>query len=258
MAGSLAFTESELTISAGSITPTRTHHSVDTAGDSSTDDLDTMSTASVSDGAIVILHAENAGRTVVVKHGTGNLNLFAGSDLSLDDLTKSIVFQRRGATWYELAPRSRNTVVQQVYVEDGAVATGTTGIPFDDTIPQNTEGDEYMTLAITPSSTTNILKVDVVAHSAFSVAGGQAITAALFQDSTAGALAASVIHQNTSDNIVSHAFTHRFAAGATSETTLKVRIGGPQAGTLTFNGTASTRQMGGAMVSSITITEIAA
>ena len=36
-------------------------------------------------------------------------------------------------------------VVQTVHTQDGEVATGTTNLPFDDTIPQNTEGDEYMT-----------------------------------------------------------------------------------------------------------------
>lgn len=104
MAGSLAFTSSELTIAAGTITPTRSRHTVDTQSDASTDDLDTMSTVSVSDGAIVTLVAENGGRTVVVKHeagGAGQFHLRDGVDFSLDDIEKSLILQRRGIDWYE-------------------------------------------------------------------------------------------------------------------------------------------------------------
>ncbi len=52
-------------------------------------------------------------------------------------------------------------LVQVVNTETGAVATGTTVMPADNTIPQNTEGDEYMTLAITPTNTNNKLLIEV-------------------------------------------------------------------------------------------------
>ena len=55
---------------------------------------------------------------------------------------------------------TKQQVVQVVNVKDGEVATGTTQIAADDTIPQNTEGDEYMTLSITPKSTSNILLIE--------------------------------------------------------------------------------------------------
>ena len=50
-------------------------------------------------------------------------------------------------------------LVQVVNTETGAVATGTTNAVADNTIPQNTEGDEYMTLAITPTNTNNKLLI---------------------------------------------------------------------------------------------------
>jgi hypothetical protein len=53
-------------------------------------------------------------------------------------------------------------VVQVVNAVTGSVSTGTTIIPADDTIPQITEGNEYMTLAVTPLSATNKLRIDVV------------------------------------------------------------------------------------------------
>ena len=76
----------ELTIAAGVITVTQTYHTVDTQADGASDDLDTI--AGVSEGQIVILAAEHTDRTVVLKHGTGNLVL--GVDISLDDTNKHV------------------------------------------------------------------------------------------------------------------------------------------------------------------------
>ncbi len=79
--------------------------------------------------------------------------------------------------------------VQVVSVGSSAVATGTTTIPVDDTIPQITEGNEFMTLAITPRSATNRLLIRVVFHLSHGSVSTANLVAALFQDSTANALA---------------------------------------------------------------------
>ncbi len=145
------------------------------------------------------------------------------------------------------------TCVQRVSTETGAVATGSTTIPRDDTIPQNSEGDQYMSLAITPKASANILVIDVVFIGSVS-GGGSSFYAALFQDSTANALAASGTNyaNQVTINIVS--FRHIMTAGTTSSTTFKVRAGGT-AGTLTFNGESGSRIFGGVLASSIMITE---
>ena len=147
-------------------------------------------------------------------------------------------------------------VVQVVNVMDGAVATGTTIMPVDDTIPQNTEGVELMTLAITPTNASNKLRIDVVAHINHTDTANHWRGTALFQDSTANALAAQAVSAQSSFRSVMN-FTHYMTAGTTSATTFKVRAGGVNAGTLTFNGHAGSRHFGGVMASSITITEIA-
>ncbi len=146
-------------------------------------------------------------------------------------------------------------VVQVVNTQTGAVATGTITIPHDDTIPQKTEGDEYMTLAVTPASASNELRIDVVVFYSHTQ-GSRRVTAALFQDATANALAAGIKNfapSNTMDNIK---FTHYMAAGTTSSTTFKVRVGSESSGTTTFNGEIGARLLGGVIASSITITEI--
>jgi len=153
-------------------------------------------------------------------------------------------------------PTLQGQVLQVVNYQTGAVATGTTTIPADDTIPQITEGNEYMTLAITPKSATSVLIVSVVFFGAGSVAGQQNISVALFQDATANALA-SVYTQTANTNAATTIpLTHKMTSGTTSATTFRVRAGLGAAGTTTFNGFASGRAFGGVAASSITITEV--
>lgn len=148
------------------------------------------------------------------------------------------------------------TIVQVVNVQSGALVTGTTILPFDDTIPQNTEGVEVMTLAITPTNASNKLKIEVVTHNTHSIGSPHHEGVALFQDSIAGALATGK-QSGGSGFGMEYSFNHYMAAGTTSATTFKVRIGSSGAGTMTFNGSDGARQYGGVMASSITITEIA-
>ncbi len=148
-------------------------------------------------------------------------------------------------------------VVQVVNTQTGAVATGSTYIPDDDTIPQSGEGDQYMTLAITPTSSSNILKIDVVFHGGCS----QALrwtTVALFQDSGASAIAAGREYNETGTAFNAVSFTHYMTAGTTSSTTFKVRAGCDinGASSMTFNGQGGSRKLGGVLASSITITEL--
>lgn len=184
--------------------------------------------------------------------GASSDYLLIASDVSDSNTTKKAL-----ASDFTFTPSSSNalagSVVQVVNTQTGALATGTTTIPSDDSIPQNTEGDEYMTRTITPTSATNKLKIDVVFNYETSSADSHCV--ALFQDSTADAIAAAQDFQGTNEEgCVS--FTHFMTAGTTSATTFKVRSGNAGAGTTTFNGEASARRFGGVMASSITITEI--
>jgi hypothetical protein len=148
-------------------------------------------------------------------------------------------------------------VSQIVNSSTGAVATGTTLIPSDDTIPQITEGDQYMTLAVTPRSATSKLVIEVVVQVASSAAGGR-MSAALFQDATANALAVSTQGFVDANKPMMLSFTHYMTSGTTSATTFRVRVGASVAGTTTFNGASGARLYGGVSSSSITITEVAA
>ena len=150
---------------------------------------------------------------------------------------------------------SLGKVVQVVNTQTGAVATGTTIVPFDDTIPQNSEGDEYLSVAITPTNASNILQFCVVLHAGHSTTNvGEVV--ALFQDSTAGALASTLSFINRSTDTQNLSLAYRMTAGTTSSTTFKIRAGGGGAGTTTLNGRGGTRAHGGVLTSSLTIWEI--
>lgn len=88
----------ELTIATGAITKTQSYHTIDTEGDASTDDLDTIS--GMSDGDIICVRAEHADRTVILKNGTGNLIL--GGDIHLDNVGKYVALISDGTNLYLL------------------------------------------------------------------------------------------------------------------------------------------------------------
>lgn len=151
-------------------------------------------------------------------------------------------------------------LVQVAMNQTGAVATGTTAIPADDTIPQITEGDQYMTQAITPTSAANLLEIEaVIARFSTSSGGTNNMGCALFQDATANALAATAADASaTAISISLPPIKHKMVAGTASSTTFKVRAGGSVGATTTFNGGAGARVYGGVLASSIYVREFMA
>lgn len=145
--------------------------------------------------------------------------------------------------------------VQIVYYQDSAVATGSTVSVADNSIPLQTEGTQFMAASITPQNVNNRLRIDVVFNGGESTNTGDGFVIALHQDSTANAIAAiNPLEDADTASVQSNAFTHWMTAGTVSKTTFKVRAG-TATGETTFNGINGTRQMGGVMASSITITE---
>lgn len=155
-------------------------------------------------------------------------------------------------------PRVTNGVaIQVVHANYITSTTGTTTIPYDDTIPQITEGDEYMSLTITPRSSTNnlIVECDWIGSNSASTTD---MIAAIFRDSTANALAAGAQRSYVSTGRVAVHLKVSVSAGSVAATTFRVRAGASDAGTTTFNGASGARRFGGISSSSITVTEVRA
>lgn len=144
-------------------------------------------------------------------------------------------------------------VVQSVYNGYNGVDTTTSVIPQDNTIPQNTEGKEFMSVTITPTNAANSLEVSFSLLGSISVAG--AIVAALFRDSGADALAVTTAYNNTATAMFTLNMKIRVSAGSTSATTFKVRAGPNTASTMTFNGQSGGSVWSTVIKSSITVVE---
>lgn len=146
--------------------------------------------------------------------------------------------------------------VQMAVSTTGAVATGVTTIPEDDTIPQSAEGDQYMSQAITPTSAANVLLVSAQGH--FRNTAANFFNMSLFQDANANALATTYSGSVGSNDIEASRIELPVLAGITVPTTFKIRGGKTTAGTTTFNGTVGARLFGGVFNSYLKIEEIMA
>lgn len=159
-----------------------------------------------------------------------------------------------GTGAWSVPPR---TVIGRAYTEYTSASSLSTTMPIDDTIPQNTEGDEIITLAYTAASATNRLR--------FTFSGCMVPSSnvnsgcALFWDSVAGALFATLGAPafTASQGAINVKWTWEFVPGDTSSHTYKIRVGA-NSGTLKMNSTttAAGRVFGGVAATSLTIEEI--
>jgi hypothetical protein len=88
----------ELTIASGIITVVQSFNKVDTQSDAASDDLDTINGGV--EGDMIFLVAAHTDRTVVLKHGTGNIVANAGTDFSLDSTSLIAVLIFDGTNWH--------------------------------------------------------------------------------------------------------------------------------------------------------------
>jgi len=212
--------------------------------------------------AITSITIKTAG-TVVTLQFDGAASMVDGGNLKLNGdfqgaAESQITLISDGTNWFEVSRKpDAGKIIQVVNVMDGAVATSSGSvIPYDDTIPQITEGYEFMTLAITPTSATNKLLITVTIN-LIPESSSNGVIVALFQDATAGALAVQndALDEVRCNKVVT--FSHYMTAGTTSATTFRVRGSADISGNVTFNGyIGGVRKFGGVMASSITITEI--
>lgn len=241
---------------------------------------DPPTVASGPDPLTLFLNTES---TAVLRYwdGAAFQDVPASSDIQalLDGIstTQGVILYYNGTNWVALSPGSSGEflqtqgaganpqwaaasggsgkIAQVVSANFTSSTTGTTQIPGDDTIPQNTEGDEYMTLAITPTNAASTLVIQANLLGA-SGTTSRYLSVALFQDSTANALAATTAIISTANGTVAVPLTYTMTAGTTSATTFKVRAGLNSTGTVTFNGVAGTRLFGAITKSSMIITEV--
>lgn len=226
--------------------------------------------AGSSSGSTTVQATSTASGTVTLPNG-GTLATLAGTEALTNKTLASPVIAGgsvdANTTGVTAAQRSNNTsIATNAYVDRVAVqqvVTTQTGsysinaglIPLDNTIPQNTEGTELMTVSITPKSATSILEITVHVVGASETSSDFA-TVALFRDSAANALACCPAFVTGFPATFSLRF--QVVSGSTSATTFKVRAG-CNSYRFHFNGANGYGAvLGGTCASSITVKEIGA
>lgn len=198
-----------------------------------------------SDGAAFLAKASNL--SDLPDKAAARTNLQLGSTATKDTGTGSgqvPVLDGSGKLAAGVVPAGVGAIVSIVSAEVATMFTSTATIPLDDTIPQITEGTEVITLTVTTTQAGQRVRLFFECH-----VGANATTpviAALFVDATANALTASQL--TTGSSPVRLAFDKVVTMGAAGTYTFRVRVGPSPAAsaTLTFNGAAGVRQLGGA------------
>lgn len=166
---------------------------------------------------------------ILYHNGTSYARLAAGTS------GKFLKTQGAGAnpTW-DTAPGGASGSIYQVQHASNVTAGSTsTTIPVDNTIPQNTEGAEVETVAITPSNASSVILVEATLTVDLSN-NGTYCTAALFVDSNANAIATAVTERDSSAGTATITVKALHSPGDTSSHTYKLRVG-PSGGTAYYN-----------------------
>lgn len=151
----------------------------------------------------------------------------------------------------------RGLIVDRAYAEYTANADLTATIPYDDTIPQNTEGTQILSATITPKTVTNRLRVRIVIWGSI-VGSGDAFMVATFQNAVANAIdAGSGAIAAAATALTSTVREFEFVPASTSAQTINVRVGGSST-TVRLNGSTSARRFGGVSKCTLVIEEITA
>jgi len=157
-----------------------------------------------------------------------------------------------GAVTFEDMPAG--SVIQVANYTTGTMATGTEIIPYDNTIPQITEGTQFMSLAFTPKKANSKLLVTTTVNGTASV--NSVIIVAFIKDTATDAVA-SVGKYSVAGAPDCITFSTYITVSSLSAITFSVRVGLSVAGSIYFNGYTGLGVFGGALASSITIEEIA-
>ena len=128
-------------------------------------------------------------------------------------------------------------------------------IPYDNTIPQNTEGYDFMTVSYTPKYADSLLLVSVKI-AALRMASSDFFTCAIFRDSIADAIASTLCFgAGGGAYMIPVSIHHEELSSSVSATTFKVRVG-LDAGTVYLNGDATAALDGGVLNTYIKVEEI--
>jgi hypothetical protein len=209
----------------------------------------TIGTLNSTTGTIANLSTTLAG-DFTISQGTGTLGTSGvtvgtyGTSTAIPVI--SVDAKGRVTTLSTAALGSTGKVLQVVSATTSSVVTCGTTIPWDDTIPQITEGNEVLNLTITPLSATSVIYIKFDASGSAGGAVTNAATIAFFKDSGANAIYATQVHFWNAINY-GNKFnaSYKESSSSTTARTYRVRVGADSP-TIYINGNGSgTRRYGG-------------
>jgi len=210
--------------------------------------------ASTGNSPPVLPTTSNAYWSLLARKGTDGTGTgdFVGPALSIDnrlvafDGTTGKLGKDAGILISDVMIKRTGSIIQTVSNYFSARAVATTGIPFDNTPPQSTEGDPLLSGTITPTSTTNKLRIRVALFG--TTAGLANFIGALFVGTgTIGASAVATTISTTpgADYFQSAFFEYEYTPGTVSGQAISVRVGPAGSGSFFINGTTTGDLFGG-------------
>lgn len=156
--------------------------------------------------------------------GTGKLlGRSTASTGAIEEITVGSGLSLSGGTLSASGGGGAGKLVNYYIYQDATTSSTSAIIPFDNTIPQNTEGAEYGNISYTPSASGNRLVVKITGWGARSVAGSLAI--ALFKDSDTSSFASIISSAAAANSNVFFLCIGNFLTASTSAITLRMRFG---------------------------------
>lgn len=169
------------------------------------------------------------------------------------------ILKLSGTTWEcatdDTVGVSIGEIVQSTMTIDCAAKAITTPIPFDNTLPESTEGDPLADVTITPNSASNILRIKAMV--VMDMGGPAQGIATIFKDSDASATFVGWTEVDGANPGTTIHILNEVSAGSTSAQTWKLRAG-PTSATLHVNRSNGSATIfgGGVTCSSILVEEI--
>jgi len=121
----------ELTIAAGAVAKTYSHHTIDSEADAATDDLDTVNGGA--EGEVMLIRPADGARKIVVKHNVGNIWLPGAADISLDNANAYLMLVYSGAKWVAIAGSGADPA-HRIRVANAAPASPSEGDIYIDSV----------------------------------------------------------------------------------------------------------------------------
>lgn len=211
------------------------------------------------DGAWAWLEFDGA---LTLTHNATSLNLPGGANIVTLAGDRALVVQDNGDNVHVLAYERADgrslgsgSVIDSVHASYATNTSITTAIPIDDTKPQSSEGTQILSVSITPKSTTNKLRCRF--SGCMAVGGTESLVAFIITTAGGADAVAAWYGVANSGYTVQSSIEFEYTPATLSAQTSSVRVG-PQTSSIRMNGAATTRYLGGALASILTVEEIKA